>query len=203
MTVDDLTGWFVRSGSGWHQGNTGHDGHHYWVPARASGKTRSGVWRATLAEAGLYRVQVMMAPYHGTTRKAAYKLRTAAGWTTAVRNQFKNRGKWVNLGVYELTQTPMVILTDVTGERDSLRRRVAFDAIRFIPVVAAAVNSDDSSRPTTNAASSDVLPVEEPRPTAGPKPAAEPKPTAEPAPTAEPTTEPSPRQVVDPTETTQ
>ena len=57
---------------------------------------------------------------------------------TRVRNQNKRQGTWVSLGIHRLTTTPVVQLSDRTGERASLRRALGYDAIRFTPVALAA-----------------------------------------------------------------
>ncbi len=51
-----------------------------------------------------------------------------------MRNQKKRQGTWVTLGTHHLTTTPIVQLSDKTGEDVSLGRRLAFDAARFVPV---------------------------------------------------------------------
>ena len=154
VTVDDLSARFGRTGSGWREGNNGYANHHFWSPARQRGKVRSGAWRPVLSEAGYYKVQVMIPRYHATTRKAAYKIRTATGWQTIVRNQYRNRGRWVTLGVFQLTTTPMVIVTDLTGEATRQRRRLAYDAARFVPIEAPAAAAMDARSPTATRASS-------------------------------------------------
>jgi hypothetical protein len=71
---------------------------------------------------------------HATSRKATYKIKTADGWITRTRSQYKRRGTWVSLGVLELTSTPVVQLSDKTTEPTVWGRRLAYDAVRFVPV---------------------------------------------------------------------
>ena len=71
---------------------------------------------------------------HATSRKAIYRIKTADGWVTRSRSQYKRRGSWVGLGVFELTTTPTVQLSDQNGEPTGWGRRLAFDAVRFVPV---------------------------------------------------------------------
>ena len=58
----------------------------------------------------------------------------STGWVTRIRDQHKRRGTWVSLGIHHLAAAPIVQLADRTGESESLERRLAFDAARFIPV---------------------------------------------------------------------
>jgi len=132
--VDDLDSTFRRFGSDWSEGGTGHAAHHYWAPARESNRLRYAVWRPVLPAEGHYRVFVHIPAEHATSRSATYKIKSDDGWIVRVRNQRKLRGTWATLGVHWLTTTPTVKLTDKTGERASLGRRVAFDAARFVPV---------------------------------------------------------------------
>lgn len=134
---------FRRNGTDWNQGNSGYADHHYWLRARRSSKKHYGAWKPTLPEAGYYDVAVRIPAAHASSRKAIYKIRTETGWVTRVRNQKKRQGTWVSLGIHRLTTTPVVQLSDRTGERASLRRALGYDAIRFTPVALAV---DASSR---------------------------------------------------------
>ena len=143
MYVDDLNPSFKRYGSGWFQRGTGYAGHHYWTRTRNVTKLRYAAWRPVLPEAGFYKVLVRIPADNGTSKRATYKVRTKSGWVTRVRSQYKWRGRWVSLGVHQLTTTPIVQLSDKTGERRSLRRRLAFDAVRFVPIARPATSSSE------------------------------------------------------------
>jgi hypothetical protein len=131
--VDDLDPAFTRAGNGWKGGPTGYDGHHFHIQVRRGARAAYGAWKPTLPAAGRFTVQAWIPGDHASSRKAAYKIRTDDGWVTRVRNQHKRRGSWVSLGVHELTRTPIVQLADVTGEPAGSGRRLALDAVRFIP----------------------------------------------------------------------
>jgi subtilisin family serine protease len=134
VVVDDQDSSFKRGGSGWVRVGTGHGGNHYRLPARDDVRLAFGAWRPTLPVAGRYRVVAYIPDGSGLSRAAAYKIRTADGWVTRVRNQDKRRGGWVGLGIHQLTTTPSVRLADLTGEPSSWGRWLAYDAIRFVPL---------------------------------------------------------------------
>ncbi len=133
VEVDDLDAIFRRFGTGWREGDSGYRDHHYWVPTRERTRSVYGSWRPLLAQAGWYDVRVYIPLRHATSHRASYRVRTSSGWVTRIRNQDKRRGTWVSLGIHHLTTTPIVQLADKTGEDDSLGRRLAFDAARFVP----------------------------------------------------------------------
>ena len=132
--VDDLDPGFRRFGSGWRGAAVGYADHLYWVPTRKGSRSAYGSWKPSLPDAGSYSVMARIPVQYATSRKAAYKIRTADGWVTRVRNQYKRQGSWVSLGVHRLTRTPIVQLANLTGEPTSWGRHLAFDAIRFVPV---------------------------------------------------------------------
>ena len=134
--VDDLGSGFTKVGAGWRQGDTGYAGHHFHAPVRKTTRTRYASWKPALPVAGTYVVQAWIPGQHASSRKAAYKVKTATGWVTRVRSQYKRRGSWVSLGTHRLTTAPIVQLADKTGEGDGSGRKLAFDAVRFIPTAA-------------------------------------------------------------------
>jgi hypothetical protein len=140
VVVDDLSSRFVRSGSGWRAAAFGYAGHHFWSPTRSTSAVRVAKWKPKLVVPGAYRVKAKVPTRHASTRSAVYRVKTADGWVKRVRNQYKARGGWVSLGVHRLTSTPVVKLTDRTGEPTFRGRAVAFDAVKFVPVVAAAAS---------------------------------------------------------------
>lgn len=133
--VDELQGGFTPAGSGWRDGEGGYGDHHYWIVATKQRNAGVGTWRATLPEAGRYRIQAMVPQRHATTRAARYVIRTAEGTATRVANQYQARGSWMSLGTHALGATVSVRLTARTGDPAGTRRMVAFDALRFVPVV--------------------------------------------------------------------
>ncbi len=177
VVVDERSPWFVRRGAGWKRAIGGYRNRYLWAPTRAASAARSGRWQPVLPAVGDYRIEVKIPPRHATTRKATYKVRTTSGWVKRVRDQRTSRGRWISLGVHRLTTRPVVLLTDRTGERASLRRRVGFDAVRFIPVVPGAASTSVVT-PSSDGASADGAPVQ---------PAAQPSPVPTPAPTNDPT----------------
>ena len=134
VVVDDGDPAFKRGGSGWIRVGTGHAGAHYRLPARDDARLAFGAWRPTLPAAGRYRIVAYIPEGSDLSRAATYRIRTADGWATRVRNQDKRRGSWVGLGIHELTTTPSVRLADLTGEPVSWGRWLAYDAIRFVPL---------------------------------------------------------------------
>ena len=145
VVVDDLSPQFVKRAGGWKQADSGYLRHNYWVPARAGKAKRIATWRPTLTAPGDYRIVVRIPSRDATTRKAVYRIKTVDGWVKHRLDQSTAQGKWVDVGTFRLTTTPAVKLTDRTGERASLGRRVGFDAIRFVPVGQPRVSSDPAS----------------------------------------------------------
>ena len=198
--VDDRDPGFTRIGLGWKSKKVGLKSHSFWAPARTSSSKRRATWKTTLDEPGLYKVLVKIPRANATTRKAKYQVRTADGLVARVRNQRKNRGKWVSLGVHELTTRGVVKLSDKTREPGRLRRRVAFDAVKFVrvEVITARPSSQDQPKPQAALKSPPEPTVEStPAPTAEPTVEPTPAPTTEP--TAEPTAAPTPKPTPEPT----
>jgi subtilisin family serine protease len=204
VVVDDLSPQFVRRAGGWKQGNSGFRKHHFWVPTRRGTAKRIGEWRPELFAPGTYRVVARIPSKNATTRRAVYRIKTADGWVKRKVKQNESRGDWVKLGVFSLTTEPVVGLTARTGERRSLARRVAFDAIRFVPVAPPQVSSAASTPMVESPVQAEptLEPTPEPTKASTPEPTPEtakepvrdpqPKPTSEPGSTQEPTPEPTP-----------
>ena len=123
---------FRRYGPSWTAAAIGYADHLWWAPTRKATRTRYAAWRPLLPQAGTYRVSAWIPESYATSRQANYRIKTAEGWVTRVRSQYKRRGSWVSLGELELTQTPIVQLADKTGEPGAWGRRLAFDAVRFV-----------------------------------------------------------------------
>jgi hypothetical protein len=132
VIVDDLSDGFRPVGSGWRASAGGYVDHHYWLRAKRT-LGRIGVWNATLEEPGLYRVLAKLPRWHASTRGAIYKVKTADGWARRIRNQSKHRGDWVSLGKHVFSTEAEVRLGDQTLDPRGARRKVAFDALKFVP----------------------------------------------------------------------
>jgi hypothetical protein len=113
--------------------DTGYLGHHYWTPTRGGSTRRSATWSPTL-EPGRYRVLVKVPKARALTRSAVYRVRTVDGSVRRRVDQARARGRWATLGTYTFSVDAQVRLSDRTGERTALGRRVAYDAVRFVPV---------------------------------------------------------------------
>jgi hypothetical protein len=136
VVVDDRDAGFTPRGFGWHDGDGGYAGEHYWqfaVHGRRGGQV--GVWRATFPEPGRYTVQARIPPRHATTTAARYRIQTTGGFVKRTVDQAGARGTWVRLGTFELRATTQVRLSARTGDPSRSRRMVAFDAVRFMPQV--------------------------------------------------------------------
>ena len=190
VVVDDLSPQFIKRAGGWGQADSGYLRHSHWAPARAGRAKRIATWRPTLTAPGDYRIMVKIPSRDATTRRALYRTKTVDGWVKQRVDQAAARGKWVDLGTFRLTTTPAVKLTDSTGERTSLGRRVGFDAIRFVPAGQQRVSSDpatpaDGAPGLPPAQAGSAAPVAETA--ADPTPPSDPNGDAAPTPTAEPT----------------
>ncbi|MFN8482208.1 MAG: peptidoglycan DD-metalloendopeptidase family protein [Anaerolineae bacterium] len=91
-------------------------------------------WAATLPTAGRYEVQAWIPGFHATTRHARYQVTHNEGQTEVVVNQNDTSDAWVSLGMYQFSPgAARVRLSDNTGEADSARLEVGFDAVRWLP----------------------------------------------------------------------
>jgi photosystem II stability/assembly factor-like uncharacterized protein len=112
--------------------------------ATQASSTNSAIWRPTLPESGLYKVEAYI-PAHaaihwecpskdilGDTRDARYTIRHAQGETKISRDQAAASGAWLNLGEYLFKEGEegFVHLTDLNTET-SLETTVSFSAMRF------------------------------------------------------------------------
>ncbi len=133
VVVDDVSAGFRRVGPGWRASLGGYANHHFWLPARRT-QSRIGIWSVTFDEPGLYAVSVKIPGAHASSRKAAYKIKTQDGWVQRVRNQYANRNAWMDLGTFRLAAKAEVRLSDKTLDSRGSRRKLAFDAVRFVPL---------------------------------------------------------------------
>ncbi len=206
VVVDDLSPQFIARVGGWKQADSGYLRHSFWVPTRAGKAKRIGTWRPTLTAPGDYHVVVKIPTTNTTTRRAVYRVKTTDGWVKRRLDQSANRGKWVDLGTFRLTTTPALKLTDRTGERSSLGRRIGFDAVRFVP--AGPRVASDAGIPDSPAPPDSPSPGPTPEPARATEPTPEPTPdrTADaaassppgPGPTADRTPEPTPERTKEP-----
>ncbi|MFN8471256.1 MAG: peptidoglycan DD-metalloendopeptidase family protein [Anaerolineae bacterium] len=91
-------------------------------------------WVPTLPAPGHYEVQAWVPGYHATTHSARYQVTHDGGQTEVVVNQDNVSDAWVSLGGYQFTPgNARVRLSDNTGEADSARLEVGFDAVRWLP----------------------------------------------------------------------
>jgi hypothetical protein len=189
VRLDELEPGFTRSGSGWRNALLGYGGHHYWLLTRDSPRQSYGTWRPQLERGGSYKILARIPAQTMLSRQAIYRIRTSGGWVERTRNQAKNRGTWMKLGIFSLTSSPTVRLTDATGEGGARSRRLVFDALRFVPSTSAARTASrertpaEGGDPRAESVPRDPEPSLEPGPSA--VPSAAPPGTAEPQPTPE------------------
>jgi hypothetical protein len=131
VILDERSSAFRRFGGGWRDSGQGYANHSYWVPTQKSKRKRYASWKPVLPTAGYYEISVRIPAGKPSSRKAAYRIKTADGWVRKVRNQKKHRGRWMSLGVHEVTTRPVVQLADKTGEGGKPRPKLVFDALRF------------------------------------------------------------------------
>jgi len=118
---------YLRAESG------GFDGDHVWTNATAGARDNFARWHLGVARAGTYRVDVHV-PSTATSTQTAYRVRHAGVVDTVPLDQSTARG-WRSLGrfAFDAGFDQLVRLDDNTGEAGSLRRRIAFDAVRLVP----------------------------------------------------------------------
>jgi len=125
--------WWSRSDSGAYNGNfwytycgdAAHGGDLYW-----------GKWDPPY---GQYEVYVWIPnptsfPSYVPTHSAKYQIYHSGGYIERIVNQALRLGGWYSLGSYTFASGSMINLDDRTGE-PYLSTMVAFDAIKFTPIV--------------------------------------------------------------------
>lgn len=120
----------------WWSAPFGFRGSTLWTFAVAERLENWAEWRPNLPEAGRYDMLVFVPRSHATTRSARYEVNHRDGRTEATVDQSRYFDEWVSLGAYDFDAgtAGYLRLTDVTGEDWSLRRRVAFDAAKWVRV---------------------------------------------------------------------
>ncbi|MCB0016586.1 MAG: hypothetical protein KDE09_02290 [Anaerolineales bacterium] len=136
--VDETSVGFTYGGpaADWTVAAEGYAGALLWTrsSAAATPPYNWGRWYPDLV-AGVYEVSVYIPERFSTTAGARYWISHRDGYTLRTVDQSANGGQWVSLGVYafEGSGSDFVSLADVTYEAET--RLVAYDAMRWIPVV--------------------------------------------------------------------
>ncbi len=138
VVIDEETiGCFYKYTSYWWSADGGHDNHHYYTFATdAPERETYGVWTFDVGEAGLYRVEAFIPDTEADSKSAMYEIFN--GSETFVSGAIDQTGQkgWVDLGTYEfgVGEDFTVSLGDNTGEPADTRVKLAYDAIRLVPV---------------------------------------------------------------------
>lgn len=111
---------------------SGNSGGYLWTGATASSRTYNyAAWTIPLSQPGRFLIEAS-APAGATSRQADYVVTHAQGAERFIIDQ--RQGGFVELGILRLDSNHnLVTLGDNTGERSSLGRRLAFDALRITP----------------------------------------------------------------------
>lgn len=117
----------------WFPSPAGQAGGSIFTFASRSTEANTATWTAALPEPGSYLVSAFVPGRDATTRNAQYTIVHAGGESIARVNQHAVSEVWMPLGSFELDGQGIVRLTDRTGEADSARFKVNFDAIRWQP----------------------------------------------------------------------
>lgn len=143
VLVDEMGEGFTRSDSRyWYQSPIGYGNHAYWTYAMRNREDCVAEWRPALTETGLYEVLAFIPSQNATTKQAAYQITHRRGTDTVGVDQSRYYDQWVSLGRFPLSLSssmPTIVrLSDKTGEpftyNRSRRKKIAFDAIRFVLV---------------------------------------------------------------------
>lgn len=130
---------FTRTGTAsyWKQASIGWAGHIYYTFSDQSRIDNQGTWRPALTTnaRGEYTVFVFVPRNYATTRNATYTIYHDGQTETRVLNQFAYSDQWVPLGRFYFRGDggEYVRLADRTGEPNTRRTMVAFDAVKFTP----------------------------------------------------------------------
>ncbi|MEZ4228629.1 MAG: peptidoglycan DD-metalloendopeptidase family protein [Polyangiaceae bacterium] len=159
LTIDEADpACFERATTYWWDVAEGHGDHHYYTFATDAPSVETyGRWHFHVDTPGDYELWVHIPSSEASSENAVYEVFDGASTTsTPSVNQASQKG-WVNLGVYPLTQGDdrYVTLGDNTGENyDSLKRKLAFDDLRWTPVVGSgdAGNGGDGGASTSGGA---------------------------------------------------
>ena len=133
VLIDDLDTGFTHGGPRWHGASGGHAGHFYWAPTGGGGGSTTATWSAPTLQ-GKYEAYAWVPGTNATTRKARYGISGAGPVASVLVDQNADHGRWVLLGTYVFAQGGSITVTAGTGENARQLRRLAADAIRFVPV---------------------------------------------------------------------
>ncbi len=129
-------GCFKRRSNFWWSVAEGQADHHYYTFAADTAEPEAlGEWFFDVAEAGDYDVEVHIPQTEADSVGANYTVFDGSNQTTTRVDQTQNKG-WVGLGTYAMSigEKRSVSLGDNTGESADLRIKVAYDAIRVVPI---------------------------------------------------------------------
>lgn len=147
---------------------TNDRGYHFYVTLSTDGNAvNSGKWQPDLPYAGDYKVEAYIPQYSSfawpcpapnnatvspTTDNVKYTIRHVGGTVTVNRNQHPPNNQWVSLGTYTFNAgtAGWVQLVDANGISYTLRRTIAFSAMRFSYVGVSSISgqvTDSNSNP--------------------------------------------------------
>lgn len=138
-TIDETDLCFTRAGSPeyWNEEtDVGHDGTLLWTHATDDAvPDDTGTWRLAFEAAGTYRIDAWIEPGFAGSVQAPYAVSHDGGVAAVVVDQSAADG-WTELGEFAFSADAdhAVTLVDNTGESFDLMRRLAFDAVRVVPI---------------------------------------------------------------------
>lgn len=137
VIIDDAGAGFVRGGSStaWRTAAVGYGDQLTWTRNNDYLRTNYnwGRWTPTLAP-GRHEVLVFVPDQYATTTGARYWIKHAGQYSVRTVDQSAYHAEWVSLGTYDFSGSgdEFVSLSDVTHE-SYLSRRIAFDAVQWVP----------------------------------------------------------------------
>jgi hypothetical protein len=105
----------------------------WWTSSDQSRVDNQATWKPALPGPGDYTVSVYIPANHATTRSATYTIVHAGRAETRVIDQLRYSDVWVPLGRFSFRAdgSEYVRLVDRTGEPNTRRTRVGFDAVKW------------------------------------------------------------------------
>jgi hypothetical protein len=139
---------FFKSGTAayWHSENSGNGGHCLWTYASdAAQPDNQGFWKLFFAAPGEYQLSAYVPADFGKSKQAKYVVKHQDQQKEVVLDQSANPNAWVALGKYAFAGEgdQWVHLTDNTGEKDTTKTQIVFDALKVSPVTEPAKDSGD------------------------------------------------------------
>ncbi len=133
--TDPSHGSFARTDvPNWFESPAGLHGGALFTFASAAVESNVGTWTAALPGERRYLVAAFVPGRDATTRNAVYGVSHVGGVAQVRVDQNRHSDVWVTLGQFTCRDVGTVRLSDVTGEGGGLRRRVCFDAVRWLPL---------------------------------------------------------------------